>query len=137
MKLPGLMLLILTTSLGHAQWQTDLNRALRQSEKPVLLFFTTGRDCERCHSLEENVLKSKEFLDYAQQQFTLVKQDFDNNDPEHLEENLLIVEKYNKDGFFPLVVLIAPDGKRMGQIGAYQDETPAQYIAKLKTLNKA
>lgn len=121
-------------------WSADLKSALRDassSGREVLLFFTAGERCENCLALEDKVLSSSEFLDFAKNDLLLVKQDFQEKSPEKLEENLLIVEKYNKDGFFPLMVFINKSGKITGQLGTYNNETPAEYIAKLKSVRRS
>ena len=66
---------------------------------------------------------------------------FDNNSysnltEEEVRQNLLIVEKYNKDGFFPLVVLLNKEAKKLGNIGVYKNETPSQYIELIHSIEK-
>ena len=126
---------------GYAQeWKTDLDQALREasaSNRNVLLFFTTAQDCERCMQLEKNVLQSAEFKDYAKDNYVLVKQDFKLDEAKDMEKNLLIVEKYNKDGFFPLVVVINKSAKILGQIGAYNNESPQEYLVRLQSIKKS
>jgi thioredoxin-related protein len=122
------------------QWKSNLNDAFREasaSGKNVLLFFSVPEHCYSCDKLDTNVLRSDEFLDYAKSNYVLVKQDFQSGNLENMEENLLIVEKYNKDGFFPLVVIISKNAKILGQIGAYNDETPAQYVARLQSIKRS
>ncbi len=136
-KMSLVLLLAMSSVAGYSQqWKTDLGLALKEasaSGKEVLLFFTAGDNCESCVNLEKNVLRSAEFQNFASENFILVKQDFQSN-AENLEENLLIVEKYNKDGFFPLLVVIGKNAKAIGHVGAYQNETPQQYIAKLRAI---
>lgn len=140
MKNVSIVLLLLAGSVtGYSQeWKTNLNEALKEasaSGKEVLLFFSVPDNCDSCANLDKNVLQSGEFQSYAEANFILVKQDFQSNDS-NLEENLLIVEKYNKDGFFPLLVMINKNAKIVGQLGTYNNETPQQYIAKLRAVRK-
>ncbi|SCY08950.1 thioredoxin family protein [Flavobacterium caeni] len=135
MKTTAIVVLMLFAGSAFGQWQSDLKAAIKEAsatDKKVLLYFTGGEDCENCIQLQQQVLETTEFLAYAREHFVLVRQDFLSK--ENLEENLLIVEKYNKDGFFPLVVIIGGNAKRIGQIGVYQNETPGQYIDKLRAL---
>ncbi|MFN8273512.1 MAG: thioredoxin family protein [Flavobacteriaceae bacterium] len=129
---------VLTTIAMHCsaqEWKSNLNEAFREASmtnKKVLLFFSTEDDCERCQKLDKNVLQSSEFKDFVKEDYILVKQDFQpTDDPEQLEQNLLVVEKYNKDGFFPLMVIINKNAKVIGQVGAYNNETPNQYLDRL------
>jgi thioredoxin-related protein len=139
MKKTAIVLLLLSGSMisSAQEWKTNLNEALKEASvqgKQVLLFFTAGNDCDNCGKLQQQVLDTPEFLSYAKEHYVMVKQDFQSKD--NLEENLLIVEKYNKDGFFPLVVIIGSNARTLGQIGLYQNETPVQYVSKLRALTK-
>lgn len=133
------LLLVANSMVGYSQeWKSNLNEALKEasaSGKEVLLFFSVPDNCESCANLDKKVLQSAEFQSFADENFILVKQDFQSNNS-NLEENLLIVEKYNKDGFFPLLVMINKNAKIVGQLGTYNDETPQQYIAKLRAVRK-
>lgn len=133
------LLLVANSMVGYSQeWKSNLNEALKEasaSGKEVLLFFSVPDNCESCANLDKKVLQSAEFQSFANENFILVKQDFQSNNT-NLEENLLIVEKYNKDGFFPLLVMINKNAKIVGQLGTYNDETPQQYIAKLRAVRK-
>lgn len=124
-------------------WQSNLNKAIQeasQQNKKVLLFFSVPEYCDSCMKLEKNIFKSEEFLKYAYQNYVLVKIDFSNTSNvesnELMAENLLIVEKYNKDGFFPLVVLLNKDSKVVGKAGVYKNETPEQYLLMLQKINR-
>jgi len=136
-----LLFLLANGMIGYSQqWKSNLNDAFKEasaSGKNVLLFFSTTEDCDRCVRLEKNVLRSREFIEYAKDNYVLVKEDFSLENGDKLEENLLIVEKYNKDGFFPLVVIINKNAKVLGQLGAYNDETPMQFLAKLQSIKKS
>lgn len=140
MKNVSILFLLLANNAIGQTWKTNFNDALKEasaSGKEVLLLFSVAENCDSCIRLEKNVLQSDEFLSYAKDNYVLVKQDFKSNSPESVEENLLIVEKYNKDGFFPLLVMINKSAKIVGQLGTYNNETPAQYIAKLKSAKRS
>lgn len=136
-----LLLLLVNGAAAYAQdWKSNLEEAFKEADasgKNVLLFFSTAQDCERCVELEKRVLRSPEFLHYANDNYVLVKEDFSLENAADMEANLLIVEKYNKDGFFPLVVVINKNAKVMGQIGAYNNESPQQYLVKLQSIKKS
>jgi len=140
MKNMTFVLLFVATMPVYSQtWKTNLKDAFKEasvSGKEVLLFFSVSQTCETCDQLEENVFKSATFRDFASENYILVKQDFNSGISENMEENLLIVEKYNKDGFFPLVVVINKNTKVLGQIGVYKNESPTEYVAKLQSFSK-
>ncbi len=129
----------------HAQnWNANISTAVKeasQNNKKILLFFTVENQCENCTKLEQNIFKSDDFIAFANENYNLVKIKFGYNSASNLSEeevkqNLLIVEKYNKDGFFPLVVVLNKEAKKLGNIGVYKNETPSQYIALLHSIEK-
>ncbi|HEX8563342.1 MAG TPA: thioredoxin family protein [Flavobacterium sp.] len=142
MKSAMVTVLVLLTTIATAQeWKANLDDALAESRlknKPVLLFFTVPDACDACVSLERMVLKSESFLQYACERYILARIEFKNSPGQTLSaeakaKNLLIVEKYNKDGFFPLVVLLNKSERVLGKIGVYNGETPEEYLKMLKS----
>ncbi len=135
------ILIILSFANGNAQtWKKSIDEAIlaaSQSNKKVLILFTVAENCDNCYALEQHIFKSEEFLAFAEAHYILVRLDFsqDQNDlsQELVDKNLLIVEKYNKDGFFPLVVVLNKTAKVLGKIGVYKDETPTQFIRLLQS----
>jgi thioredoxin-related protein len=126
------------------QWQNDLQIGLKeaaQQNKKVLLFFSVPERCESCNNLERNIFKSPEFIEFASENYVLVKIDFSYDAQEltkaQLEKNLLIVEKYNKDGFFPHVVVLNKDAKITSKVDVYTRETPQQYLSLLRRNSKS
>lgn len=122
----------LVCSLTTAQqWVGDLPLALnsaRSSGKKVLLFFATGNACPRCVSIENNVFKDAGFLAFADEYLVLLKPDFDQIDP---IQKLHIVEKYNRHGYFPYVVVLDGTGRLLGRLSVYETQTPSEIISEL------
>jgi len=137
------VLLAIAIHCSAQNWKKDLPSAIKeaaQENKKVLLFFSVPEYCDTCQKLERNIFKSEEFQSYASDKYVLVKIDFSNQaqdlSPEIKEQNLLIVEKYNKDGFFPFVVVLNKDSKIIGKMGVYKNETPTQYMSLLQAFSK-
>lgn len=119
-------------------WENSLERAskLAQSNsKQILLYFGVAERCEYCNALENNIFSTAEFLDFANKKYVLVRPKFSDTDSE--EENakkLLIVEKYNKDGFFPHTVILDGALKVLGKMPVYNGETVAEVISWLQKI---
>jgi thioredoxin-related protein len=133
-----LLVLGLLAWAGHAQqWNSDLEQAQREAAregKKVLLYFSASGHCAPCQDLEEKVFSSDEFKAYAGKHFVLVKPEFDDKATfAEKADNLLIVEKYNKDGFFPWVVILDPSGKAINKVGQYNNESPIAYLKRLES----
>jgi|SRR6476620_3018048 len=132
---------LLFSALGFSQqWKQNLKESLREAarqDKKVLLYFSIAEACDACKSLEKNVWDTPEFKTFARENYILVKADFSEAvDIEDRAENLLIVEKYNKDGFFPLVVIMDSNAKVLGKTGIYKNEEPTAYIESLKSISR-
>lgn len=139
--LAAFFLLPLLMPAYSQQWETDLQSALRKSashDKPVMLFFTVSDQCENCRMLEQDIFSTDVFKSFSSNEVIPVKLDFSkmgaDASVEVFERNLLIIEKYNKDGFFPLVVLLDTNGKVKGKSGIYEKEDARTYIGKLKDM---
>src|SRR5690606_14373712 len=133
--------LLFCGTLGFSQeWISDLSMALRQASaqnKEVLLYFSVPDACTACEKLEEKVFSSPTWLSFAKENFVLAKPSFEASASfASKAENLLIVEKYNKDGFFPFVVILDKNGKIVGKTGNYNDEHPDAYIAMLESISR-
>src|SRR5690606_35131223 len=124
-------------TLFSQEWNSDFDVAIsksRQSGNPVLLLFSVPDACDTCRQLEETVFGSDDFKAFASRRLVLAKPDFSESaDMMTKAENLLIVEKYDNDGFFPWVVVLK-NGKVIGKMGNYEAQTPQQYIAKLQSI---
>ena len=133
--------ILLMTALSNAQeWNADLSGALTEAakrDKNVLLYFSAAEACDICIQLEQTVFSSAVFKEYARANYILAKPEFDETIPiQEKADNLLIVEKYNKDGFFPLVVILDPSGKVLGKTGVYNGESPDEYLRILKGFDR-
>ncbi len=133
-----LLLLMFGNAAVAQQWNDDLKEATREaamSNKKVLLYFSVSDACEMCKTLEEKVFSSEEFLTFAGQNYILARPVFRENEPmETKADKLMIVEKYNKDGFFPLVVILDGTSRVLGKTGVYNGETASEFIRSLKSI---
>jgi thioredoxin-related protein len=139
-----IVLLFFLPKSNAQQWHSDLQFGLKeaaQQNKKVLLFFSVPERCDVCNKLEQNIFKSPEFIEFASENYVLVKIDFSYEVQEltkdQLEKNLLIVEKYNKDGFFPHVVVLNKEAKITKKMEVYTSETPEQYLSLLQKMTKS
>lgn len=113
--------------------------ALKENKNIILVF--SGSDwCAPCIKLDKSIWQSEDFKSEAKKDWILVKADFPKKkgnelSPELQEQNRVLAEKYNKDGFFPLVVVLDKNGKATGKTG-FKNVTPKEYIALLHSLEK-
>ena len=130
---------IVTTSFGQ-NWQTNIDDAKKISgeiDKKIVLVFSGSDWCAPCIKLDKEIFSTKEFMSYATDNFVLVKADFPRRKKNALNEqqqnhNNALAEKYNPNGFFPLVVVINHNGEIQGKIG-YKKTSPKEFINLLES----
>ncbi len=132
---------LLSGLLSAQKWEANLNDAMamaKESQNNIILVFSGSDWCAPCIKLDKTVWQSKEFQSYANDHWVLLRADFPRKKNNRLSDqqsalNAILAEKYNKNGHFPLVVIIDPVGNILGQAG-YKNVSPKEYIALLKNL---
>lgn len=115
MKLIALLLLCAVT----AQWEPDFENAkkiAKEKHELILLNFSGSDWCGPCIMLRKDYIDSETFQDVAKDHLVLVNADFPrkkNNQlsDEQVKRNEALAEKYNKQGQFPLTLLLDAEGK--------------------------
>jgi thioredoxin-related protein len=134
-----LALTLLTFSAARADesWLTDYDKAvaLAKKENKVILADFNGSDwCPPCKALKKGVFETAEFKKYAKDNLVLLDVDFPKGkkqDAALAKHNEQLSEKFKIEGF-PTVLLINAAGKVLMTEVGYDDETPADYINKIK-----
>lgn len=143
----ALFLFALLTAVGAraqsaaATWNSDLTAALQQAKatnKPVLAVFSGSDWCKPCIMLKQEVFDKPEFEQFAKDKFILTRFDFPRGKKNKLPAaqtklNEQAAAQFNKEGSFPLVVLISPEGKVLAKTG-YRPGGVAAYDAHLTQL---
>ena len=135
------VLIMNTTRLSAQEWRTDWDTAkveAEQSNKKLILVFSGSDWCIPCIKLEKEIWENSSFIQYAEQHYVLFRADFPkrkkNKLPETIQQlNDRLASEYNPKGYFPLVVVLDPQGKVKGQLG-YEKLTPEAYIALIEQL---
>ncbi len=129
------ILLLSIISVSAQEWSTDLSEAKNialNENKTIILVFQGSDWCVPCIKLDREIWSSDEFKNYAQDHFVMLKADFPRKkknklDDAQQENNNKLAEQYNKNGFFPLVVVLDKDGNVLGTTG-YKKISPTDYI---------
>lgn len=75
----------MTVQAQELEWHTDINKAVKLSEKskkPLLMFFTGSDWCGWCIRLQNEVLKTPDFAKWAKENVILVELDFPRRTPQ-------------------------------------------------------
>lgn len=135
---------IFSATLSFSQnWTTSLEVAKTEaasSNKNILLVFSGSDWCAPCIKLDRTIFQSDVFKAEAERKWVLLKADFPKKKGNALSEtqtesNKKLAEKYNKEGNFPLVVLLDATGKVLGITG-YKNVSPTEYVQLLNAMVK-
>ena len=133
---------IFSATLSFSQnWTTSLEVAKTEaasSNKNILLVFSGSDWCAPCIKLDRTIFQSDVFKAEAEKKWVLLKADFPKKKGNALSEtqtesNKKLAEKYNKEGNFPLVVLLDATGKVLGITG-YKNVSPTEYVQLLNAM---
>ncbi len=124
-------------------WNTNFEDAKQDAlkeNKNILLVFSGSDWCAPCIKLDNVVWKSEVFKSESEKNWVLYKADFPKKkvnqlSPELTISNNKLAEKYNKNGSFPLVILLDKTGKVIGMTG-FKNISAADYIQLIHSLEK-
>lgn len=144
MKKIFFFLFIFISSLSYSQnWNTNFEDAKQDAlkeNKNILLVFSGSDWCAPCIKLDNVVWKSEAFKSESEKNWVIYKADFPKKkanqlSPELTESNNKLAEKYNKNGSFPLVILLDKTGKVIGMTG-FKNISATDYIQLIHSLEK-
>lgn len=140
-----LSLLILSIFVSYPEWLTDFNKAQQeaaQNKKMILLNFSGSDWCGPCIRMKKEIFDVDVFNNYAAEHLVLVSADFprlkkNQLSKEQTKQNEGLADKYNKEGKFPLTVLLDADGKLLKEWDGLPNETPEMFVAEIKKIINA
>jgi len=143
---PLLVSVLVALSLFEASaveptWLTDFSAAQEQArtEKKLVLIDFTGSDwCGYCIKLKKEVFSTPEFVEYAKKNLVLLEADFPTTKKlpaAQVKANDALRRKYDVEGY-PTLVILSPDGSKLGQQGGYDGSGPKKFIEMLERYRK-
>lgn len=134
------MALLLSSLISAQKWERDWSAAAsmaKENHRNIVLVFSGSDWCAPCIKLDKSVWQSQEFQDFAKDHWIMLRADFPRKKANQLPEdqkmkNAQLAEKYNKNGYFPLVLVLDPNGNILGQTG-YKNISVKEYMALLKS----
>ena len=136
-------MLLGAVSMYSQHWKSDFEDAktiAAKENKNIVLVFSGSDWCAPCMKLDKVVWQSDEFKKESEKNWVTYKADFPKKKANQLapgltEANKKLAEKYNKNGSFPLVVLLDKSGKVIGMTG-FKNVSAADYIKLLHSFEK-
>lgn len=136
------LVVLLFSMLISAQEANKLNfsQTLEKAQtgnKNVLLYFSGSDWCAPCVKFKKQFVLTEQFKSYADNNLVVYNADFprlkkNQLTPEIVKENETLAEKYNRNGLFPLILLLNKEGKVIKSWDRLPSETLEEFIAKLK-----
>ncbi|MEO8795661.1 MAG: thioredoxin family protein [Daejeonella sp.] len=136
----SLLLVFLTFFTFNASpWLSNLEEAkvlAKEDHKLIVLNFSGSDWCGPCIKMHKQIFESEEFKNYSEENLVLVNADFPRmkkNQPakEQLEINAALADKYNKEGVFPLTLLLDKDGKVLKRWEGLPKETATEFVSEI------
>jgi len=139
-----LLLILLFSCFMHSSitWETDFEKAKQTAvaeHKLILLNFSGSDWCGPCIRLHKEIFESTVFTNYAKDQLVLVNADFPRLKKNQLakeqqKKNDGLADTYNRDGAFPLTLLLNADGKVLKKWDGFPKESPDEFTNQLKAI---
>lgn len=138
MKLIALFLVLLIP----IQWETNFDTAKKTAKEKhelILLNFSGSDWCGPCIMLRKNYLETDAFANFSENKLILVNADFPRKKknigtPEQVKRNDALAEKYNKEGVFPLTLILNSDGKVLKSWQGKPDVSVEKWIAEIQSV---
>jgi thiol-disulfide isomerase/thioredoxin len=124
------------------QWEADFNNAkkiAKEKNELILLNFSGSDWCGPCIVLRKDYLESQVFTAMAKENLILVNADFPRKKAnigttEQVKRNEGLAEIYNKEGSFPLTLLLDTNGKVLKTWHGKPETTPEEWTAEIKAI---
>lgn len=137
-----LLISFLLVTLLPLQWGTDLEAAkksAKENHKLILLNFSGSDWCGPCILFRKEYLDSDAFSQMAPANLELVNADFPRKKknipaPEIVQKNNALAEIYNKEGNFPLTLLLDAEGKVLKTWHGKPAVSVDQWVAEVKAI---
>ena len=125
-----------------AVWQSDFGKAREKAKKEnkyILLSFSGSDWCIPCIRTKKEIFDKEPFGHFADTSLILVNADFPRLKKDALttaqtRENEALAEQFNKDGTFPLTILLDPNGTVVKEWKGYPNMSPQNFVDQIKSV---
>ena len=136
---------LLSSLLLLGGWETDFIKAQQsaQSEHKLILLNFSGSDwCGPCIRMHKEIFDVSGFTEYANEHLILVNADFPRLKKHELTKdqqakNEKLADKYDKEGVFPLTVLLGADGKVLREWKGFPPLSSEEFTRQVKAIADA
>jgi thioredoxin-related protein len=137
-----LLIALVSSFLLSTGWETDFNKAqqsARSEHKLILLNFSGSDWCGPCIRMHDDIFEKSNFTEYANEHLVLVNADFPRSKKHELSKdqqakNDKLADKYDKEGIFPLTVLLSPQGKILKEWKGFPGVSAEEFTKQVKII---
>lgn len=123
-------------------WETDFSKAQERAKtehKLILLNFSGSDWCGPCIRMHDEIFEQGAFTDYAKDHLVLVNADFPRSKKHQLSKeqqsiNDHLADLYDKEGIFPLTLLLTSDGKVVKEWKGFPSVSSEEFTNQVKTV---
>lgn len=138
-------LYILLLLVLNNQWETNFETAKKTAKEKhelILLNFSGSDWCGPCILTKRDYFGSEVFIKMADENLVLVNADFPRKKKNQLtadivKQNEMLAERYNKQGTFPLTLLLDAEGKVLKTWSGKPEVSPAEWTAEIQAICQA
>ena len=137
-----LISLLSLITLPSTIWQTDIAKAeqsAKEEHKFIVLNFSGSDWCGPCIRLHKEIFDSEIFTKYANDHLVLLNADFprakkNQLSKEQQKKNDEVADVYNKNGVFPLTLLLNSEGKVLKKWEGFPKESADEFTSEINNL---
>jgi len=128
--------------LSSSLWETDFEKAKEEAKSEhrcILLNFSGSDWCGPCIRMHKEIFESAAFTGYSNEHLVLVNADFPRLkkhglSPDLQKKNDELADSYNKEGKFPLTLLLTADGKILKTWDGFPAVSAAEFTSQVKAV---
>ncbi len=136
------MVCLLLVALLPLQWETDYETAkkiAKEKHQLILLNFSGSDWCAPCVATKRDYFENEAFKSMAAKNLVLLNADFPRKkknqlSAEQAKKNDALAEKYNKQGNFPLTLLLDADGKVIKSWTGRPEAPVEKWVKEIKSI---
>jgi thioredoxin-related protein len=138
----ALLITLFSSLILSTGWETDFSKAKQSAEsehKLILINFSGSDWCGPCIRMHKEIFENNSFAQYANEHLVLVNADFPRLKKHALSEdqqakNDQLADKYNKEGIFPLTLLLTTSGKILKEWKGFPPVSADEFTSQVKAI---
>ncbi len=139
------LLLLFVLPIQTIDWEPSFENAKKTAKEKhelILLNFSGSDWCGPCIVTRKQYLETNVFGEMAKDNLVLVNADFPRKKKnmgtaEQIKRNEALAEKYNKNGIFPLTLILNADGKVLKSWEGKPDVSVEKWVAEIQAVCNA